>query len=39
MHIALSTGQTHVRNIYRKLEVRNGRQAINKAKSAGLIKI
>jgi len=38
MHISLSTVQTHVRNIYRKLEVRNGRQAINKAKSAGLIK-
>ena len=39
MHISLSTVQTHIRNIYRKLEVRNGRQAINKAKSAGLIKI
>jgi DNA-binding NarL/FixJ family response regulator len=38
MHISLSTVQTHIRNIYRKLEVRNGRQAINKAKSAGLIK-
>lgn len=39
MHISLSTVQTHIRNIYRKLEVRNGRQAINKAKSAGLIRM
>lgn len=39
MHISLSTVQTHIRNIYRKLEVRNGRQAINKAQSAGLIRM
>jgi DNA-binding NarL/FixJ family response regulator len=39
MHISLSTVQTHIRNIYRKLEVRNGRQAINKAQSAGLIRL
>jgi DNA-binding NarL/FixJ family response regulator len=39
MFISLSTVQTHIRNIYRKLDVRNGRQAINKAKSAGLIRV
>jgi DNA-binding NarL/FixJ family response regulator len=39
MFISLSTVQTHIRNIYRKLEVRNGRQAINKAQSAGLIRM
>jgi two-component system nitrate/nitrite response regulator NarL len=31
MNISLSTVQTHIRNTYRKLEVSNQRQAINKA--------
>jgi ATP/maltotriose-dependent transcriptional regulator MalT len=39
MHISLSTVQTHIRNTYRKLGVRNGRQAINKAQSAGLLRL
>jgi DNA-binding NarL/FixJ family response regulator len=39
MHISLSTVQTHIRNIYRKLDVRNGRQAINKAIFNGLIRL
>jgi DNA-binding NarL/FixJ family response regulator len=36
MNIALSTVQTHIRNTYRKLEVTNQRQAINKANASGL---
>jgi DNA-binding NarL/FixJ family response regulator len=38
MNISLSTVQTHIRNMYRKLEVSNQRQAISKAQSAGLLK-
>jgi DNA-binding NarL/FixJ family response regulator len=38
MSITLSTVQTHIRNMYRKLEVCNQRQAITKAQSAGLLK-
>jgi len=38
MNISLSTVQTHIRNMYRKLEVCNQRQAITKAQSAGLLK-
>jgi len=38
MNISLSTVQTHIRNMYRKLEVSNQRQAIIKAQSAGLLK-
>jgi DNA-binding NarL/FixJ family response regulator len=38
MNISLSTVQTHIRNMYRKLEVSNQRQAITKAQSAGLLK-
>lgn len=38
MNISLSTVQTHIRNMYRKLEVTNQRQAITKAQSAGLLK-
>jgi DNA-binding CsgD family transcriptional regulator len=37
MNISLSTVQTHIRNMYRKLEVSNQRQAISKAQSSGLI--
>jgi DNA-binding NarL/FixJ family response regulator len=37
MNISLSTVQTHIRNMYRKLEVSNHRQAITKAQSAGLL--
>lgn len=37
MNISLSTVQTHIRNMYRKLEVSNQRQAINKAQSSGLL--
>lgn len=37
MNISLSTVQTHIRNMYRKLEVSNQRQAITKAQSAGLL--
>ena len=38
MNISLSTVQTHIRNMYRKLEVSNQRQAITKAQSSGLLK-
>jgi two-component system nitrate/nitrite response regulator NarL len=38
MNISLSTVQTHIRNMYRKLEVCNQRQAITKAQSSGLLK-
>ena len=38
MNISLSTVQTHIRNMYRKLEVSNQRQAITKAQSAGLLR-
>jgi len=37
MGISFSTVQTHIRNMYRKLEVSNQRQAINKAQSSGLL--
>lgn len=37
MKITLSTVQTHIRNMYRKLEVCNQRQAISKAQSTGLL--
>lgn len=37
MNISLSTVQTHIRNMYRKLEVCNQRQAITKAQSSGLL--
>ena len=37
MRISLSTVQTHIRNMYRKLEVNNQRQAIVKAQSSGLL--
>jgi DNA-binding CsgD family transcriptional regulator len=37
MNISISTVQTHIRNMYRKLEVSNQRQAITKAQSAGLL--
>jgi DNA-binding NarL/FixJ family response regulator len=37
MNISLSTVQTHIRNMYRKLEVSNQRQAIIKAQSSGLL--
>lgn len=37
MKISLSTVQTHIRNMYRKLEVSNHRQAISKAQSSGLL--
>jgi DNA-binding NarL/FixJ family response regulator len=37
MNISLNTVQTHIRNMYRKLEVSNQRQAITKAQSAGLL--
>ena len=36
MTISLSTVQTHIRNTYRKLEVTNQRQAINKVNASGL---
>jgi DNA-binding NarL/FixJ family response regulator len=38
MNISLSTVQTHIRNMYRKLEVSNHRQAIRKAQASGLIR-
>lgn len=38
MNISMSTVQTHIRNMYRKLEVCNQRQAITKAQSSGLLK-
>jgi two-component system nitrate/nitrite response regulator NarL len=37
MKISVSTVQTHIRNMYRKLEVCNQRQAITKAQSSGLL--
>lgn len=37
MGIALSTVQSNVRNLYRKLEVRSQVQAVSKARDAGLI--
>lgn len=39
MNISLSTVQTHIRNMYRKLEVSNHRQAVNKARASGLLNI
>ena len=38
MNISLSTVQTHIRNMYRKLEVSNQRQAIRKAQDSGLLR-
>ena len=38
MKITLSTVQTHIRNMYSKLEVRNQRQCIRKARSSGFLK-
>lgn len=37
MQISLGTTQTHVRNLYRKLGVHSGLQALSKAKQQGLI--
>lgn len=37
MGVALSTVQTHTRNLYRKLQVRSGLQALSKAKESGLL--
>jgi DNA-binding CsgD family transcriptional regulator len=37
MGISLNTVQSHVRNVYRKLNVSNQTQAINKARSVGVI--
>jgi two-component system, NarL family, nitrate/nitrite response regulator NarL len=37
MRISLSTIQTHIRNMYRKLNVSNQRQAIRKAQSCGIL--
>jgi DNA-binding NarL/FixJ family response regulator len=37
MGISFSTVQTHIRNMYRKLDVSNQRQAIHKAQSSGLL--
>ena len=37
MNISLSTVQTHIRNMYRKLDVSNQRQAINMAQNSGLL--
>lgn len=37
MNISLSTVQTHIRNMYRKLEVSNQRQAIGKAHASRLL--
>ena len=37
MGISLNTVQSHIRNVYRKLNVSNQTQAINKARSVGVI--
>lgn len=37
MGISFSTVQTHIRNMYRKLDVSNHRQAIHKAQASGLL--
>lgn len=37
MNVSLSTIQTHIRNMYRKLDVSNQRQAINMAQNSGLL--
>ena len=37
MGVALSTVQTHTRNLYRKLQVRSSLQALSKAKESGLL--
>jgi ATP/maltotriose-dependent transcriptional regulator MalT len=37
MEVALSTVQTHIRNLYRKLEVHSQLQAVKKARDQGLI--
>ena len=39
MNISLSTVQSHIRNMYRKLEVTNNRQAISKAQAVGLMRL
>lgn len=38
MNVSLSTVQTHIRSLYKKFDARSQVQAINKARSAGLIK-
>lgn len=38
MTVSLSTVQSHIRNLYRKLEVNNQRQAIQKAHATGIFK-
>ena len=37
MRISMSTVQSHIRNVYRKLNVSNQTQAINKARASGVI--
>jgi DNA-binding CsgD family transcriptional regulator len=37
MGVALSTVQHHIRNLYRKLDVRSQTQAISKARATGLL--
>jgi DNA-binding NarL/FixJ family response regulator len=37
MGISLNTVQSHIRNVYRKLNVSNQTQAINKARASGVI--
>jgi ATP/maltotriose-dependent transcriptional regulator MalT len=37
MGVALSTVQTHIRSLYRKLDVRSQTQAVAKAQKTGLI--
>ena len=38
LHISQNTMKTHLKNIYRKLEVGNRSEATEKAKSLGLVK-
>lgn len=37
MGVAISTVQTHIRNLYRKLDVHSQGQAVTKAQDRGLI--
>ena len=37
MSVAISTVQTHIRNLYRKLDVHSQVQAVTKAQDRGLI--
>ena len=39
MALSLSTIQSHIRSLYRKLEVNNQRQAIKKAHSSGILTV